>query len=100
MFFKKEVQLFFFIVFPLLFLHQESKVFDIFYLEATLQKLFNKLRDNYRRCIRKREQATRSGAGQKKLPTCDFFAELSFLHDVVSGKPTEILICLHHLDLP
>ena len=52
-------------------------------------KIFIKLRDNYRRCLRKREQATRSGAGLKKLPTCDFFLELSFLHDSITGIPTE-----------
>ena len=63
----------------------------IFYhiLESRLQNMFNKLRDNYRRCIRKREQVTRSGSGRKKLPTCDFFGELSFLHDIVSGRSTD-----------
>ena len=42
-------------------------------LENVLVEEFDRLKDNYRRCIRKREQATRSGAGQKKPPTCDFF---------------------------
>lgn len=31
---------------------------------------------------------TRSGAGNKKLPTCNFFTELSFLKDIVSNKET------------
>ena len=60
----------------------------LFFLEHELQKLFERLRDNYRRCLRRREKATRSGAGHKKLPTCDFFGELSFLHDVTSARPT------------
>ena len=58
-------------------------------LENVLMKEFDRLKDNYRRCIGKREQATRSGAGQKKLPTCDFFGELSFLRDVMTSRKTE-----------
>ena len=55
-----------------------------------MNKEFDRLKDNYRRCIRKREQLTRSGSGStKKLPTCDYFVELSFLRDVVSGRKTE-----------
>ena len=58
-------------------------------LEDVLVKEFYRLKDNNRWCIRKREQATRSGAGQKKLPTCDFFGELSFLRDVMTSRKTE-----------
>ena len=32
---------------------------------------------------------TRSGSANKKLPLCDYFAELSFLRDVVTGRKTE-----------
>jgi hypothetical protein len=32
---------------------------------------------------------TRSGSANKKLPSCDYFAELSFLRDVVTGRKTE-----------
>ena len=49
-------------------------------------KEFDRLRDNYRRCIRKRETLTRTGSANKKLPTCDYFAELSFLRDIVTGR--------------
>ena len=52
-------------------------------------KEFDRLRDNYRRCIRKRETLTRSGSANKKLPTCEYFVELSFLRDVVTGRKTE-----------
>lgn len=58
-------------------------------IEGELKKLFDKMRDNYRRCLRKREKITRSGAGVKKLPTCDFFHELSFLSDVMSTQQTD-----------
>ena len=47
------------------------------------------MRDNYRRCLQKRERNTRSGAGVKKLPTSDFFHELSFLSDVMSTRQTD-----------
>ena len=58
-------------------------------LEDVLTKEFDWLKDNYRRCIRKREQAKRSGAGQKKLPTCEFFGELSFLRDLMTSRKSE-----------
>lgn len=51
-----------------------------------LKKEWGKLKDNYRKTLSKRDKATRSGAGNKKLPTCNFFAELSFLHDSVSNR--------------
>ncbi|XP_057310512.1 uncharacterized protein LOC130648477 [Hydractinia symbiolongicarpus] len=38
--------------------------------ETALQKIFLKLKDNYRQCIRKREQATRSGTGHKNCSSC------------------------------
>ena len=51
-----------------------------------LKKEWAKLRDNYRKTLVKREKCTRSGAGSKKLPTCNFFEELSFLCDSVSNR--------------
>ena len=50
---------------------------------------WEKLRENYRKCLTKREKATRSGAAAKKLPTCNFFAELSFLRDTLLNQRTE-----------
>ena len=32
---------------------------------------------------------TRSGAGNKKLPTCSFFNELSFINDVITNRTTQ-----------
>ena len=61
----------------------------IFILESVLTKEFDRLKDNYRRCIRKREKMTRSGCAGTKLPTCEYFMELSFLRDIVTGRNTE-----------
>ncbi|XP_057310469.1 uncharacterized protein LOC130648434 [Hydractinia symbiolongicarpus] len=52
--------------------------------ESECKKTFEKLRDNYRRCLRKR-----SGSGVKKLPVCEYFKELSFLRDILTTKPKE-----------
>ncbi len=48
-------------------------------LESVLTKEFDRLKDNYHRCIRKREKMTRSGCAGTKLPTCEYFVELSIL---------------------
>lgn len=61
-----------------------------FFIEFDLQKMFAKLRDNYRRCVRKRERLSRSGNENNKLPLCNYFEELNFLYDVVSDKSHEI----------
>ncbi|XP_046862378.1 uncharacterized protein LOC124455802 [Xenia sp. Carnegie-2017] len=47
---------------------------------------FKRLRENFRKCLKKRELESRSGAEAKKLPTCAFFVELSFLRDSVSNR--------------
>ena len=54
-----------------------------------IQKLWTNLWENFRKCIKKREQRTRSGAGSSKLPTCNYFTELSFLTDTLKNKPTD-----------
>ena len=61
----------------------------MFPLESVLTKEFDRLKDNYRRCIRKREKMTRSGCAGTKLPTCEYFVELSFLRDIVTGRKTD-----------
>ena len=47
-----------------------------------------KLRENYRKCCRRREKLQRSGAGNVKLPTCKFYSELIFLSDSFAGRST------------
>ena len=54
-----------------------------------IKKLWTKLRENYRKCLKKREQKTRSGAGTGRLPSCNFFNELQFLADTLNNKPTD-----------
>ena len=51
-------------------------------------KLWSNLKENYRKCLKKKEQRTRSGAGSSKLPTSNYFTELSFLTDTLKNKPT------------
>ena len=55
----------------------------------TIKDVWNKLREIYRKCMKKREQKTRSGAGHGRLPSCNFFNELQFLSDSLKNKPSE-----------
>ena len=59
------------------------------FLVDFLKREWEKLKENYRKCIQKREKATRSGAGRKTLPTCNFFEELAFIRDTVSKRKCE-----------
>ena len=61
----------------------------IFILAATIKHEWSKLQENYRKCLKKRELKTRSGAGSSKLPTCNFYNELHFLSDSLANKPSE-----------
>ena len=70
------------------------------FLENILMKEFDRLRDNYRLRIRKRETLTRTGSANKKLPTCDYFTELSFLRDIVTGRKTESNIQVVQITVP
>lgn len=45
--------------------------------------------NTYRKCKKRRDLATRSGAGYKRLPECVYFNELSFLSDTVASKQSE-----------
>ncbi|XP_066915174.1 uncharacterized protein [Clytia hemisphaerica] len=45
----------------------------------TLEKEFKKLKDNYRKCLKRRSKAEKSKNQNKQLATCNFFEELSFL---------------------
>lgn len=56
------------------------------------------IRDTYRKCLKRRDLATRSGAGSKRLPECRFFKELEFLSDSVSNKTTISNFTLQNID--
>ena len=59
------------------------------FIDEIIKAEWEKLRENYRKCLAKREKATRSGAAARKLPTCNFFVELSFLRDTLLNQRTE-----------
>jgi len=54
----------------------------------TIKRKWAKLRQNYRKCLQRRELKTRSGAGLSKLPTCKSFEQLHFLKDILMDKPS------------
>ena len=41
------------------------------------------------KCLKKNELATRSGAGSSKVAYCKCYAQLMFLHDTISNRPTD-----------
>ena len=51
-----------------------------------LKQQWTGLRDNYKRCIQKRQLKQRPGAGSSKLPVCRYFEQLQFLHNTVSNE--------------
>ena len=53
-----------------------------------IKKEWEKLKDNYRKCLQRRERMLKSGSGSKKLPVCNFFKELSFLKDSNASRKT------------
>lgn len=53
-----------------------------------LKREWDKLKDNYRKCLQRREKITKSVAENKKFPTCSYFTKLSFLKDIVSNRKT------------
>ena len=54
--------------------------------EAQIQ--WTKLKENYRKCLKRREKATRSGAGRTQLPSCQYYRELQFITDTIANRPT------------
>ena len=56
----------------------------------TIKYEWNKLKDNYRKCMKKR---ARSDAGSFKLATCNFFKEMQFLYDSMQN-------CLAESNIP
>lgn len=46
------------------------------------------MKDNYRRCLKRREKETASGSARKVLSKCLFFNELVFLRDILSPRET------------
>ena len=73
----------------------------LFFFIAKEAKLeWSKLRENFRKCLKRREVATRSGSGKTQLPSCQFFKELLFIKDTVSNRPTSSNVPLPDLFTP
>jgi hypothetical protein len=53
-----------------------------------LKQEFKRLKDNLKKCMDRREKATKSGAPHSKLPQCKYFSQLLFLTDKTANKPT------------
>ena len=49
---------------------------------------WTKLKENFRKCLKRREKATRSGAGRTQLPSCQYYKELQFITDTIANRPT------------
>ena len=54
-----------------------------------LQKQFKYLKDNLKKCLDKRSRMQKSGAAASSLPKCNYFDQMSFLHDKTLNLPTE-----------
>ncbi len=54
-----------------------------------LQKQFKYLTDNLKKCLDKRYRMQKSGAAASSLPKCNYFDQMSFLHDKTLNLPTE-----------
>lgn len=53
-----------------------------------LKQEFKRLKDNLKKCLDRREKATKSGAPYSKMPQCKYFSQLLFLMDKTANKPT------------
>ena len=63
-----------------------------------LKAQWKNLKENFKRCLDKRNRMTKSGAVAHSLPTCKYFQNLQFLKDKIGNKETESNISLpdHH----
>lgn len=59
-----------------------------------LKGQWKNLRDNFKRCLTKRSQMSKSGAASHILPKCKYFTHLQFLLEKVTNKETESNIVL------
>ena len=54
-----------------------------------LQKQPKNLKDMLKKCLDKRNRMARSGAAAVKLPKCQYFDQMAFLHEKSASKVTE-----------
>ena len=68
---------------------QYYKIFSsifLSFLAKEVEKEWRRLRENYRKCLKRQELASRSGAGAKTEKTCQFYDELTFLKEIFSNR--------------
>jgi hypothetical protein len=79
-----------------LYLYVNCKESILFVVESICRKKWKNIRDTYRKCKKRRDLATRSDAGYKRLPECGYFNELSFLRVILwpasKAKATSLLL--------
>ena len=51
-----------------------------------LKSKWKNLYDRFLKCLDRQREATRSGAGYTKQPSCRFYNELLFLRNVISNR--------------
>ncbi len=54
-----------------------------------LQKQLKYLKDNLKKCLDKMSEMQKSGAQASSLPKCNYFDQMSFLHDKTMNRPSE-----------
>ena len=54
-----------------------------------LQKQLKYLKDNLKKCLDRRSKMQKSGAPASSLPKCNYFHQMSFLHDKTRNRPSE-----------
>ena len=51
-----------------------------------MEKEWRRLRENYRKCLKRQELASRSGAGSKTEKSCQFYDELTFMKEIFTDR--------------
>ena len=60
----------------------------LIYLVDFIKAKWKNLYDGFKKCLDRQREATRSGAGYVKPPTCRFYNELTFLRNVITNRKT------------
>ena len=60
-----------------------------FVLAEIFKKQPKNLKDTLKKCLNKRNELTKSGAVASKLPKCNFFEQMAFLHEKTGNKPMQ-----------
>ena len=61
----------------------------LYFLVDFLKNQWKNLRDNFKRCLVRREALSKSGAEAHTLPRCKYFEQMQFVRDKVMNKETQ-----------